>query len=147
MTTIHGNKFSTRVSRPATIGATATLRVQLPLIGANFPEILAAVPGTINLGLEQPLLVLFSDYRTAPIDWENKGNYETFDLLRAQLEIRGVKYDGWLYVAHGSPHRADLKTHEFIAQTRVPIRDDDSCLLHISRECASVPYSPLVVVL
>jgi hypothetical protein len=147
MTAIRARKFSTQVIRPATIGATATLRVQLPLIGANFPEILAAVPGTINLRLEQPLLVLFSDHRTAPIDWENKGNYEKFDLLRSQLEIRGVKYEGWLYVAHGSPHRADLRNHEFIAQTKVPIGDDDSCILHISRGCASVPYSPLVVVL
>lgn len=147
MTVLIGTKISTALGRPFEITASANLVKQLPLIGKYVPEISTAFPGTINLRLDDRLLVANFDCRTPAIDWEGKGNTsEIFDLVGAQLEVRGEKHDGWLYVAHGSRHRKELRDHEFIARTKITISDGDRCELHIFRECNTVPYLSIVVV-
>lgn len=126
-----------------------TLPVQLPIIGKHFPEVAKAHPGTINLFLEQPLLVRGYDCRTPPISWQNDGTPpEVFDFVRVELEVRGTKYPCWLYFAHGSPHRQQPASHEVLAPNRIPIRDLEDCILHISRACSSIPNGtrPVVVI-
>ena len=119
MTLITAIKKSTP-PRPPGLGASANLRYQLPMIGATFPEITNAYPGTINLQLRQGLIVAAFDHQTPPIKWQqNQSAPEVFDLLRIQLEVRGTPHDGWLYVAHGSPHRGDLQSHEIITPTKI----------------------------
>ena len=147
-TTINARKRSSS-PRPPTIGASANLPRQLPLIGAKFPEIRNAFPGTINLYLDKPLLVLGYDHRTPPIKWqEDASPPEVFDIVRVKFEVRGTVHDTWLYVPHGSPHRRDLQSHEIIAPSRIAVSDGDQCILHVSRRCVCMPYVafPLIII-
>ncbi len=148
MPSIRARKKSSRL-RPAGIGASANLVKQLPLIGATFPEIVNAFPGTINLDLEQPLLVQGYDHRTPPLKWENAwGASETFDIVRVELEVGGKRHPAWLYVAHGSPHRRDLSSHEIITPAKIDILDGELCILHIPKAHVSMPYDnfPLIII-
>jgi hypothetical protein len=52
-----------------TATAHLNLRSQLPLIAPEFPEVADCHPGTINLLLDQGLLVVRPDHRTRPIPW------------------------------------------------------------------------------
>ena|SRR5260221_14392742 len=149
MTAINAIKRSSPWRGP-NIGASANLPRQLPLIGAQFPEIRNAFPGTINLQLEKPLLVMGYDHRTPPLKWqEDASPPEVFDIVRVKFETLGKITDTWLYIPHGSPHRLDLLSHEIIAPSMIEIADGQSCLLHILRKCTRMPYAkfPLVVVL
>ncbi|MBU6400774.1 MAG: hypothetical protein KGS61_10675 [Verrucomicrobia bacterium] len=148
MTTINATKTSSP-SRPSNIGASANLPRQLPLIGTGFPEIQHAFPGTINLRLEKPLLAMGYDHRTAPIKWQpDESPPETFDFVRVKFEARGSIVDCWLYIPHGSPHRRDLCSHEIITPAQLQISDGDRCVLHIPRQCVSMPYAefPVIVI-
>jgi hypothetical protein len=148
MTAIRARKTSTKIDRPVWIGASANLVKQIPLIKRHFPEFAAAVRGTINLELEQAIIVITCDCQTPPIDWEDVGgDPEVFDLVPAQLEVGRTKYDGWLYVAHGSPHRSDPKKHEFVGRDEIKILDGEGCRLHILRPCRVMPYSKWPAVL
>jgi hypothetical protein len=148
MTAINATKVSSP-PRPSTIGASANLPRQLPLIAETFPEIRNAFPGTINLSLDDPLLVMNYDHRTQPIKWQlDDSRPEIFDILRVKFEARGTVNDCWLYVPHGSPHRRDLRSHEIIAKSKITIFDGERCVLHIAQRCDRMPYLefPLVVV-
>lgn len=145
VTTIGAQKFSTPKARPFEISATANLVKQVPLIARDFPEFAEAKFGTINLRLDKALLVANYDHRTVQIGWQGDGSAEVFDLVRAQLEVNAKIFDGWLYVAHGSGHRRDLRIHEFIARSKIEIQDGDRCSLHMVRDCNSIPYQGIVV--
>lgn len=95
-----------------------TIAIQLPLIAQTFPEIRSCHPGTINLELESPLIIVRPDHRTQPIKWkQNLEIGEVFDLVRIRLETRlgDTVHDAWLYIAHRSEHRKNLSHHELIA--------------------------------
>lgn len=99
--------------------ASCTLARQLPLISERFPEVSNCWPGTINLELESPLVVINPDHRTPPIAWTPSGvTTEVFDLVRIELEFSHVTFPvpAWLYIAHGSPHRKTPTVHEVITQ-------------------------------
>lgn len=149
MTSIKAIKWSNPTRSP-TVGASATLPVQLPFIGKHFPDILGAYPATINLLLEQPLLVQGYDFRTPPINWQYDGSApEEFDFVRVELEIRGNTNSVWLYFAHGSPHRQNPAIHEIIARSKLTIRDNEQCILRIPRTCTSIPNGnrPVIVIM
>lgn len=148
MPSIRGRiKFS--APRPPGIGASATLPKQLPLISAHFPQIANAHPGTINVDLELPLLVLGGyDHRTAPLQWDNNwAPGEVFDLVCIEFEVGGKRGPAWLYIAHGSPHRRDMRSHEVITPAKLQILRGEMCVLHIDKAHVVMPYpeSPLVV--
>jgi hypothetical protein len=149
MTSVHGTKWSTK-NRPPTEGAAVCLPAQLPIIGKAFPEILGAYPATLNVMLMQPLLVLGSDHRTAPIDWllDGKTVTEVFDLVRIELEVRGSKHRGWIYIAHLSPHRHHLASHEIVLPSKIDVQDGEPCIINISRSCKILPNGnrPVIVV-
>lgn len=121
--------------------ATGTLARQLPLIAKEFPEIADCFPGTLNLKLELPLEVIRPDHRTPPLAWTPSGRtLEVFDLLRIELEFAhlATPVDAWLYVAHGSPHRATPDLHEVITR-KLAIGDVRQCRIHLSAGSAAVP--------
>jgi hypothetical protein len=134
--------------------ACSNLRTQLPKIADAFPEIRAAYPGTINLELEQGLIVVGADHRTPPISWneQHHAGGEIFDLVRLRFfvpESAGTPVKGWLYVPHGSPHRMNPKIHEVIAISKRDLHLGMRCKIEIDRDVVMLPYkeAPLMLLL
>lgn len=148
MTKITAHKFSSPPQRSISISASSNLVKQLPLIAQTFPQIARAHPGTLNLHLQQPLLVMNPDHRTPPLDWNGNGKPEVFDLVSIELSVNGANYPAWLYVAHDSHHRKDFHSHEVITPTKAQICDGDLCVLHIPKSCQIMSYRhcPLVII-
>lgn len=113
--------------------AIRNLRLQLPLIEKEFPEIASCHRGTINLELERPLDNLQPDYRTRPIHWvPGSHNTEVFDFVRIALELpdHGELIPAWLYVAHRSPHRRNPRIHEVITR-QLDLTGVTQCRIHL----------------
>ena len=130
--------------------ATGNLRIQLPLIAEEFPEVANSYHGTINLLLDCPLLVLAPDHRTEPISWHRDyPQGEVFDLLRVKLEAPtgAAAVLAWLFIPHGSPHRKNLRLHEVIAP-RLKLDEGARCLIRMNRNVVQLPYQswPVIVV-
>jgi hypothetical protein len=120
--------------------ASRTLARQLPLISQHFPQVADCHPGTINLSLDQPLLLTDPDHRTAPLAWTPSGRTtEVFDLLHVELELgsSSVRIPAWLYVAHGSPHRNTPWIHELIAHS-LNLNNVRHCRLHLRANAVSL---------
>lgn len=132
-------------------GASGNLVTQLPRIAEGFPEVKNCFHGTLNIELEKPLLVLSPDHRTKRIDWHpDHAPGEVFDLLRIDLEapLGSPKIPAWLYIAHNSDHRRNLRMHEVIAQ-KIGASVGCACMIHIDRPCVTLPHRqfPVVVAL
>ena len=122
--------------------ANRTIQVQLPLIAQEFPEIARCYSGTINLELNSPLIIARPDYRTSPIKWKaNLKDGEVFDLVRVFLEVpfNGPRHQAWLYVAHRSSHRTNLRRHEVIAPF-IELDGAEDYGLVIEQHCLELPY-------
>lgn len=120
--------------------ASGTLARQLPLISEHFPEVVYCHPGTINIVLDQALLLTKPDHRTAPLAWTPSGRTtEVFDLLRVELELGSspTRIPAWLYVAHGSPHRDTPMFHELIAPP-LNLTDICHCRLHVRADAVAL---------
>lgn len=131
--------------------ATENLKKQLPFIIPNFPEINGCHYGTINLQLEQALIVTNSDLRTDPIPWHPAhAPGEVFDILRIQLEAPqgSAPVRAWLYIAHHSEHRKNARLQEIIAPF-CHLGAAARCRIHIDRPWIELPYRqcPTIVVL
>lgn len=98
--------------------ACKNLKLQFPLFVGDFPEAAECFPGTINLRLESPIILVRPDHRFGPMTWvPGSKRLEVFEFLRIGLnfpERPGVQ-KAWLYVAHNSPHRDDPHIHEVVA--------------------------------
>jgi hypothetical protein len=132
-------------------GASKNLATQLPHIAEEFPEVKDCFHGTLNVELEKPLLVLSSDHRSKRIDWHPQhAPGEVFELLRICFEapIGSAKMPAWLYIAHNSDHRKNLRVHEIVAH-KLNISVGDRCRIHIDRSCWSLSYRefPIIVLL
>jgi hypothetical protein len=123
--------------------ASVNLQDQLPLLEREFPEIQGCKPGTLNLLLDSPLLVLTPDHRSRAIDWqpEHHPGGEVFDLLRIDLEAPegAARTRAWLYIAHASDHRVNPKMHEVIAPP-LALSSGARCKVHINRPFVQLPY-------
>jgi hypothetical protein len=126
-------------------GAHKNLVTQLPLIAAQLPEIRDGCPGTLNLELDSSLIVIAGDHRTPLIKWHpDHALGEVFGLVRVDLEaFAGLKaVRAWLYVAHNSDHRRNLRMHEVIGP-KVPVQVGSCCKFRIIRPCVTLPYRHL----
>lgn len=126
-----------------------SLALQLPHVTREFPELANCYPGTLNLRLEVPLLVLVPDHRTKPIAWyPQTTEAETFDFLRMRLEapLGAVPIPAWFYIAHWSKHRADLWLQEVVTHQKLKIANGAVCRVHIDRPLVQLPYNALPVV-
>lgn len=123
--------------------ASNNLKIQLPLIAKEFPEVGDCHFGTVNVLLDSPLFVVAPDHRTLSIPWNSKDhpNGEVFDLLRISIEIPkgSTALKGWLYIAHGSPHRATPNVHEVIVPFIQNFSPGMRCKLVINRKFATTP--------
>lgn len=121
--------------------ASEFLPLQLPLIIKTFPEIAGVFPGTLNVELDVPLVVLRPDHRTEPLRWhEELPEPEAFDLLRIDFQASegAPRIRSWLYLPHRSPYRECPRWHEVLAP-RVEIPVDSRCLIHIDRDHVQLP--------
>ena len=82
--------------------------------------------GTINLLMEKPIIISRPDIITEPIEW-TKGFKEKFEFLNIKLEVeafsQNVVYNGYIYIAHGSPYFTNPFYHEIL----VPNIYDNNC--------------------
>ena len=87
-----------------------TLKEQMPFFKECFPEVAACKPGTINVLLEKPLVVIAPDFTTQPLPWHPafkivKGG-EVFQFVRVNLIVDGLpSVKAWIYKAQFSPYR------------------------------------------
>lgn len=125
---------------PGMRAASESLKLQMPLIIKEFPEIKDCYPGTINLEFENPLLILTPDHRTNEIKWINNFS-EKFDFLRVKLKLENKieVYDAWLYIPHASKHRNNITIHELITK-KININHDNICEIEINRNLIQIPY-------
>jgi hypothetical protein len=115
--------------------ATSNLKLQIPLITKEFPEIANVHHGTINLELDRALVVAIPDHRTGLIDWhEAHSPGEVFDLLRIRLEAPegAAAVQAWIYIAHHSDHRKNPRMHEIIGPY-CQLSGAARCKIHIER--------------
>jgi hypothetical protein len=110
------------------------LRIQLPLIEPEFPEISGCHYGTVNLELNAQLIVNTPDHRTKPIPCHQGGGTEVFDFVRIQIEapVNTKPIQAWLYIAHDSPNRATPHVHEVLGPF-LPNVGDGRCRIQIDR--------------
>ena len=136
-------------SAPGYGRAAADLAFQLPRFALEFPEIAGCYPGTINLILDRPLLVVKPDHRFTQIAWPgNPSQLQGFDFLRIEFEapLGCAPVKAWLYIPHGSVHRKHLNVHEVIAATKLPVANSDRCRVKIDRPVEQLPYLKIAVV-
>jgi hypothetical protein len=130
-----------------------SIALQLPDVIKEFPELAGCYPGTLNLRLEEPLIVVVPDHRTKPIAWvpDSPDVTEVFDFLRIRLEapVGRPAIPAWFYVAHRSQHRANLRLQEVVAPRKLKIAPGTKCRIHIDRPTIKLPpyLEPVVLIL
>ncbi|MFZ2960222.1 MAG: hypothetical protein WA705_25350 [Candidatus Ozemobacteraceae bacterium] len=97
-----------------------TLREQMPFFKECFPEVANCRPGTINILLEKPLVVMVPDFTSLSLPWHpalklvKEG--EVFQFVRIRLVIDGQKpVNAWIYRAQFSPYRENPFLIEVLA--------------------------------
>ncbi len=97
-----------------------TVREQMPFFTECFPEVSGCRTGTINILLDQPLVVITPDFTTRPLPWHPafrvvKGG-ETFQFVRIRLTVSNCQpVNAWIYRAQFSPYRDNPFYIEVIA--------------------------------
>src|SRR5258708_386373 len=93
--------------------ASKNIRFQMPHLIWQFPEIKNIYPGTINVLLDQPLLIAGYDYTTLPLPWwdvdetqPGKWAVEKFSFLEIKFEYPtgGSVCRAWLFGCHNSSY-------------------------------------------
>ncbi len=118
-----------------------TLREQMPLFRECFPEVGVCHPGTINILLEQPLVVITPDFTTRPLPWHPafrvvKGG-ETFQFVRVRLTVAGhAPVNAWIYRAQFSPYRENPFYVEIIAPN-IGYTGTPDCTVEVLSSCHS----------
>ena len=122
--------------------ASSNLITQLQLVAKRFPEISGVFTATINIELQDRLLVVHPSHRTEPILWEESSiQGEVFDFLRIEfLSADDTWEPSWLYIAHDSPHRRDLTHHEIILRRRLDNFDPDDLCIRLHQPHRIIPF-------
>lgn len=124
----------------------ATIREQLPYFKNCFPEVAECHPGTINILLEQPLVIITPDYTSEPLPWHPAfkvvKNGEIFRFLRIRLCLPGREpIRAWVYKAQFSPYRNNPFYIEVLAPL-ITYPGEAECEVEILSQC----YSGVVVI-
>lgn len=123
-----------------------TVREQMPFFREHFPEVTGCQPGTINILLEKPLVIITPDFTTPPLPWHPafkivKGG-ETFQFLRIRLAITGCEpVKAWVYRAQFSPYRANPFYVEVLAP-KLGFTGTPECSLELDTQC----YEGIIVI-
>lgn len=116
-----------------------TIRAQLPYFKKCFPEVAGCHSGTINVLLEQPLVVITPDYTSEPLPWHPAfkivKNGEIFRFLRINFRLPDREPTrAWVYRAQFSPYRNNPFYVEIIAP-HIPGLGASACELEILSQC------------
>lgn len=68
--------------------------------------------------------------------------------VRLEAPADAAPVPAWLYIAHGSAHRADPRLHEVVTR-QLAVAEGAVCRVHVDRPAIQLPYAalPVVVVL
>jgi hypothetical protein len=110
-------KVQATISATKMGAATSTLTRQWPELIKYVPELKSCVPGTINVDLGFPVLVVNPQRTVPPFEWE-PGHVEGFGMLDIQFEwpVGTTPLQAWVYLAHHSPHRYNMLRAEVITK-------------------------------
>jgi hypothetical protein len=102
--------------------------------------------GTINVILDQPLIITQFDLSTLPVQWHPDPRVDTdrFSFLRIRFELEtstfGTPVDAIIYHAAASPHhfaaapyRSNPRFIEVMTEKRLTFHHPSRCLIHIER--------------
>ena len=113
-------------------GAAASLEKQFEHLVREFPDIAGIHQwGTLNIFLDYPLRITSPDYTTSFIEW-TPDNSERFSFTKVGLQVtpQSQPLDGWIYVAHRSPHRGNALLVEILTAT-VEISDQSQVAIFL----------------
>jgi hypothetical protein len=122
--------------------ATKYLKIQIPLIAKEFPEVDVCHRGSINVILDTPLLIENPDHITRKINWRIMK--EVFHFTRIQFQLIGPRkspwHRAWIYGPQNSPHRVNPFHIEVIAP-KIPLGRWRRCRIRIHRRAKTVPMT------
>ncbi|MGA3066793.1 MAG: hypothetical protein ABSF29_08105 [Tepidisphaeraceae bacterium] len=123
--------------------ATRYLKIQIPLIAKQFPEIEVCHRGSINVLLDTPLRIDRPDFVTRRIDWGKMK--EVFHFTRIEFELiggraRARRHRAWIYGPQNSPHRTNPFYIEVIAP-KIALGRARRCGIRIHRVGRRVPMT------
>jgi hypothetical protein len=105
--------------------------------------------GTINVQLDDPLIITQFDMSTPPIKWHPNVDTDRFSFLRVGLQLDlpgfGAPVDAVIYHAAASPHPAaaspDQRDPRFIEimTHKLHIVHDSRCSIHVNRPSERLP--------
>jgi CTP-dependent riboflavin kinase len=119
--------------------STIQLPVQLPQLIDKFPELRNVYMGTINVRLDEPLIILKPpDLRSGVIVWRGPDRYipENFDFVRARFEcpVGTETIPAWIYLPQWTPHRSNLYFIEVLTQYVPDAKTDVRCMIGFDRD-------------
>jgi hypothetical protein len=116
--------------------AKGAITAQLPAMAHVVPELAGVLPGTINVLLDDALLVRSPDIRLPPIKWHPDADPEPVELVRCQVAFKpGEWVPGWVYRPMHSPHRADPRHIELMFCGRVEVAVGQPVAIRFNRQC------------
>lgn len=114
-----------------------TLRRQMPFLTEYLPELESCHPGTLNIQLATPLLILAPDIRTPRIKWAPDFPRESFQFTKIGLEVLSSGQTrvipAWIYASSLSPHRGDPFSIEVVAPY-LALDGSETFVIDIDRE-------------
>jgi hypothetical protein len=129
--------------------ATGFLKLQIPLICEEFPEIAKCHRGSINVMLDAPLRIKRPDFVTKKIDWGEQKEVFHFTRIEFQLlpskrlkNAQPRKFKAWIYGPQNSPHRPNPFHVEVIAR-KIDLKRAKRCCIRIHRNGRVVPLTIL----
>ena len=96
--------------------------------------------GTINVHLDDPLIITQFDVSTPPIKWHPNEDTDRFSFLRVGFQLDTSKFgdpvDAVIYHAAASPHRSDARFIEIMTR-KLDIGHNLRCFIHVNRSSES----------
>ena len=123
--------------------ATKYLKIQIPLIAKEFPEIEVCHRGSINVLLDTPLRIHHPDHITRRINWRVMKEIFHFTRIEFQLAAalrRNIWHRAWIYGPQNSPHRPNPFYIEVILP-KIDLRRSRRCRIRIHRKARTVPMT------
>jgi CTP-dependent riboflavin kinase len=122
--------------------ASNTIPLQFGYFVSEFKDISNCFKGTINIQLDQDLIILNPDYRTKPIRWSNEMPEEVFDFLSVKLIVPRIngEFSAWLYIPHYSIYRNLKNIHEIICEWIENLNDCENVKIRLNNHSIILPY-------
>ena len=125
--------------------ARTTVRLQMPHLVRQFPQVRGCYEATINLQLDCPLRVNNPDHTTGLIRWypqaspEWAGKKFSFLGIKFECPLGEPNRDAWIYIPHDSPHRLNLFLAEIMTlpMDQTYLTPGTRCRIHVDKSTSS----------